>query len=145
MQCLLQRVKRAAVRVNDRTIATIGSGLLVFIGVDASDDLASVHQCVHKLLHYRIFPDERGRMNRHVMAVSGEVLLVSQFTLSAATGRGLRPSFSQAALPEQAQRLYQAVVEHTQAQYPATQSGQFAADMDVELVNDGPVTFLLQC
>ena len=142
MQCLIQRVRRASVTVAGETIAAIEHGLLAFVGIDADDTDAVAEQCSHKLLHYRVFADAAGRMNRNVMAVEGGVLLVSQFTLSADTNSGLRPSFSRAAPPEQARACFDHLVRTTQQRYARVETGQFAADMQVELINDGPVTFL---
>lgn len=144
MKALLQRVTGAAVHVADREIGRIGPGLLVFLGFDRDDDRASAECLLERLLRYRVFADERGRMNRSVVDAGGGVLLVSQFTLSAATDRGLRPSFSRALAPAQAERLFAHCVHWLRGRHPAVASGEFGADMRVSLVNDGPVTFLLE-
>jgi D-aminoacyl-tRNA deacylase len=144
MKALLQRVSRASVTVNSRCVGEIEQGLLVLLGLDRGDDRAVADRMVDKLLAYRLFADGQGRMNCSVVDVHGGVLLVSQFTLSADTGRGLRPSFSSAMPPSEAARLYDYFLSRLQHCYPLVASGVFGADMQVSLVNDGPVTFLLE-
>jgi len=144
VQALLQRVSEARVGVAGETIAEIGPGLLVLLGLDRGDDLACGIKLLEKLLAYRVFNDEQGRMNRSVQDVAGGVLLVSQFTLSADTGRGLRPSFTLAMPPAEAAELYKAMLLELQSRHSPVAAGRFGADMQVSLTNDGPVTFLLR-
>ncbi|MXR70012.1 D-aminoacyl-tRNA deacylase [Shewanella insulae] len=144
MIALIQRVKQAKVDVDGQTIGAIDKGLLVLLGVEREDDLAKMEKLATKVMSYRVFSDEAGKMNLNLKQVGGSLLVVSQFTLAADTGRGLRPSFSGAGTPEQAKQLYQAFVDYCAAQGVAVQTGEFAADMQVSLVNDGPVTFNLQ-
>ena len=143
MLALIQRVTSASVAVEDRVIGAINRGLLVFLAVQREDTQVQARALVKKLLGYRIFPDDQGKMNLSVAQVSGAVLVVSQFTLAADTRKGMRPSFTSAAPPGQAQALYREFVACLRASHPAVATGEFAADMSVELVNDGPVTFLL--
>jgi D-tyrosyl-tRNA(Tyr) deacylase len=144
MKALLQRVQEARVTIAGDCVAEIGPGLLVFLGLDRGDDEACGERMIEKLLAYRVFSDDQGRMNRNVQEVGGGVLLVSQFTLSADTGKGLRPGFSSALPPAEAELLYQRVLAMLQQRHSPVAAGVFAADMQVSLVNDGPVTFLLQ-
>jgi D-tyrosyl-tRNA(Tyr) deacylase len=144
MKALLQRVQEARVTIAGDCVAEIGPGLLVFLGLDRGDDEACGERMIEKLLAYRVFSDDQGRMNRNVQEVGGGVLLVSQFTLSADTGKGLRPGFSPALPPAEAELLYQRVLAMLQQRHSPVAAGVFAADMQVSLVNDGPVTFLLQ-
>lgn len=144
MRALLQRVSHASVVVDGETVGQIGSGLLVLLGLDKDDTLASGQRLLDKMLAYRLFADEQGRMNASVRDTGGGVLLVSQFTLSAQTRKGLRPSFSSAMPPAEAEALYQKLLDYLQASHNLVQSGRFGADMQVSLCNDGPVTFLLE-
>ncbi len=144
MKALLQRVQEARVTIAGDCVAEIGPGLLVFLGLDRGDDDACGERMIEKLLAYRVFSDDQGRMNQNVQEVGGGVLLVSQFTLSADTGKGLRPGFSSALPPAEAELLYQRVLAMLQQRHSPVAAGVFAADMQVSLVNDGPVTFLLQ-
>ena len=141
---LLQRVSRASATVEGECIAKISSGLMVLVGVEKSDSRDQAERLVKKLLEYRVFADDDGKMNLSVLDIAGEVLLVPQFTLAADTGKGKRPSFSSAAPPEQGADLFAAVVDIMSQQLPQVQTGRFGADMAVELINDGPVTFWLQ-
>jgi D-tyrosyl-tRNA(Tyr) deacylase len=143
MKALLQRVSRASVTVAGREVAAIGPGLLVFLGLDQGDDRAVAERLLERVLRYRIFADEAGRMNRSVVDAGGGVLLVSQFTLAASTDRGLRPGFSSALPPGEAAPLYAHAVAWLRQRHEPVASGEFGADMQVSLVNDGPVTFLL--
>ena len=143
MKSLLQRVSRATVTVNAETVGEIEHGLLVFLGLDRDDDRAGADRMVDKLLAYRVFADSEGRMNASVGDVHGGVLLVSQFTLSADTRKGLRPGFSSAMPPREAEQLYDYTLAQLRRHHPLVASGVFGADMQVSLVNDGPVTFLL--
>ncbi len=144
MIALIQRVSEANVVVDGETIGEIGKGLLVLLGVEREDDLAKMEKLATKVMSYRVFSDENGKMNLNLEQAGGSLLVVSQFTLAADTGRGLRPSFSGAGTPEQARELYQAFVDFCLSKGVNTQTGEFAADMKVSLVNDGPVTFNLQ-
>lgn len=144
MRALLQRVREASVSVDDEVIASIGPGLLVFLGVYPDDGDDQINWLVEKTLGLRIFPDEHKPMNQSVMDISGEVLVVSQFTLAADTSRGRRPGFSTAAPPELAEPRYQQFVYSLRERWPQVQAGRFGADMQVALVNDGPVTLLLE-
>jgi len=144
MKALLQRVAGAAVSVDGREVGRIGPGLLVFLGLDRGDDRAVVERLLSRVLRYRVFADDAGRMNRSVVDSGGGVLLVSQFTLSADTGRGLRPSFSSALPPAEAEALYGECLAWLRTRHAPVAAGEFGADMQVSLVNDGPVTFLLE-
>ncbi|ABI70195.1 D-aminoacyl-tRNA deacylase [Shewanella sp. 11B5] len=144
MIALIQRVKRASVSVDNTIVGKIDQGLLVLLGIEREDNIEKMVKLATKVINYRVFSDEDGKMNLNLAQVGGQLLVVSQFTLAADTGKGLRPSFSCAATPEQADRLYLAFVEYCRQQGVMTQTGQFGADMQVELVNDGPVTFNLQ-
>jgi D-tyrosyl-tRNA(Tyr) deacylase len=144
MKALLQRVKSARVDVGGECVGEIGQGLLVFLGLEKHDDNVAVSKMMSRLLQYRVFSDTDGKMNKSVVDVEGGVLLVSQFTLAADTKKGRRPGFSLAAEPEVAEALYEyALAELTQL-YGKVASGKFGADMQVSLVNDGPVTFMLE-
>ena len=140
MLAVVQRVREAKVVVAGRTIGEIGPGLLVLVCAERGDAQAQADKLLAKLLKLRIFSDEAGKMNRSVQDVAGGLLLVSQFTLAADTGGGNRPSFTNAAPPEEGRRLYEYFVAKAQAAHPLVQTGEFAADMQVHLVNDGPVT-----
>lgn len=144
MKALLQRVSRASVTVADQRIGQIEAGLLVLIGVEKDDDDAAIDKMLHRLTHYRVFSDASGRMNVNLLDHGGELLLVSQFTLVADTRRGLRPGFSQGATPEHGKAIFDKLVEKARTLGPRVETGEFGADMQVELVNDGPVTFMLE-
>ena len=144
MKVLVQRVSRAAVRVDGETVSSIGRGLLVFLGVENDDVLDDADWNAAKTAELRIFPDGEGRMNRSVEELPGAVLVVSQFTLAASTRRGRRPSFESAAAPERAQPIYERFVAALAARGVVVATGTFRAMMEVELVNDGPVTILLE-
>jgi D-tyrosyl-tRNA(Tyr) deacylase len=144
MKALLQRVSQARVTVAGEQVADIGPGLLVFLGVEPADGSAAAEWLAAKTCALRIFPDADKPMNRSVIDVGGEMLVVSQFTLAADTSRGNRPGFSSAAAPEQAEQLYEAYVAALRQHHPRVATGVFGADMKVWLVNDGPVTFLLE-
>ena len=141
---LLQRVRRASVEVAGRRIAAIGPGLLVLVGVERGDLPATAARLAERLLAFRVFADAAGRMNRSLTDVGGELLLVPQFTLVADTTSGNRPGFEPAAQPAECQRLFAELVRAAQALCPRVSTGQFGADMEVELVNSGPVTFSLR-
>ncbi|EPE1850265.1 D-aminoacyl-tRNA deacylase [Cronobacter dublinensis] len=144
MIALIQRVTHASVRVGEDVTGEIGPGLLVLLGVEKEDDEQKANRLCERVLGYRIFSDEQGKMNLNVQQAGGSVLVVSQFTLPADTEKGLRPSFSRGAPPEQAEALYDYFVSRCRATGIKTQTGRFAADMQVSLTNDGPVTFWLQ-
>jgi D-aminoacyl-tRNA deacylase len=141
---LLQRVSCAEVKVDGKSIAAIGPGLLVLVGVRPTDDEASAKRLLARLLLYRIFPDQAGKMNLSLTQVQGQLLLVPQFTLAADTARGLRPGFSTAAPPEQGRRLFDALVQAARSELNSVQTGSFGAHMHVSLTNDGPVTIWLE-
>jgi D-tyrosyl-tRNA(Tyr) deacylase len=140
---VLQRVAEARVDVAGETVGAIGAGLLVLLCAEQGDVDAAVERMLAKILKLRIFSDEAGKMNRSVQDVAGGLLLVSQFTLAADTSGGNRPSFTGAAAPDEGRRLYDYFVAQARAAYPVVQTGEFAADMKVHLVNDGPVTIPL--
>ena len=144
MKCLIQRVTRASVRVEDTVVGEIGAGLLVFVGVQPGDTDEQVARMSQRLLSYRLFGDAEGKMNLSVVDIRGSILLVSQFTLAADTDRGNRPSFSSAASPVLAEHYYKALIKALNASGTPIATGQFGADMQVSLINDGPVTFLLE-
>lgn len=141
---LLQRVNRARVEVAGETIAAIERGLLVLVGVERADSPAHADRLLTRLLSYRVFPDDAGKMNRSVQDIEGGILLVPQFTLAADTRKGTRASFTPAASPEAGRRLFEHLVARAREHYGQVQSGVFGADMQVTLTNDGPVTFWLQ-
>ena len=141
---LLQRVSRASVEVGGRQVASIGRGLLVLVGVQPADTEAGADQLLARLLDYRVFPDANDRMNLSLRDIDGGLLLVPQFTLAADTSRGRRPSFTSAAPPALGARLFDYLVTRARTQRAEVGSGMFGADMQVALVNDGPVTFWLE-
>jgi D-tyrosyl-tRNA(Tyr) deacylase len=142
MKVVVQRVSRASVRVEGKTVASIGQGLLLLVGVDAGDGPEQVERAAHRLSTLRVFEDEQGHMNRGLDEVGGEILVVSQFTLAGSIRRGRRPDFVGAARPEHAEPLVEALVAALRARGVPVSTGVFRAHMKVELVNDGPVTFI---
>jgi len=144
MRALVQRVTRASVRVDDELVGEIDKGLLVLVGVTRTDDELVAGTLARKVVHLRIFDDDAGAMNRSVLDVGGRALVVSQFTLYGDTRRGRRPSWSAAAPPEQAEPLVTAFVTALRGEGIAVETGRFRADMQVELVNDGPVTLAIE-
>ncbi|QBM18151.1 D-aminoacyl-tRNA deacylase [Marinobacter sp. JH2] len=146
MKGLIQRVSVASVAVGDRQIASIGNGLLLLLGVERNDTAIEAKELCRKILSYRVFPDEQGRMNVNVQDSGGSLLIVPQFTLAADTSSGTRPGFSLAASPDVANRLYEEFIGQVKSLLgpERVQAGEFGADMKVALVNDGPVTFLLE-
>ena len=144
MKALLQRVSQASVSINGAEVARIGAGLLVLVGIEPDDNQQSLEKMLNKLLNYRVFADEQGLMNKSLIDIQDGLLLVSQFTLAADTRSGLRPGFSTAAVPAQAEALFEQLVQMAKQRYTNVQTGQFGADMQVQLVNDGPVTFMLE-
>ncbi|WP_130832789.1 D-aminoacyl-tRNA deacylase [[Erwinia] mediterraneensis] len=144
MIALIQRVLNASVTVDNSVTGEIGAGLLILLGVERGDDEKRAERLAERVLGYRIFSDENGKMNLNVQQAGGSVLVVSQFTLAADTQKGMRPSFSGGAEPAEAERLYHYFSDCCRKQGIITANGRFAADMKVALVNDGPVTFWLQ-
>ncbi len=144
MIALLQRVSMAQVVIDSVTVGAIGRGLLVLLGVEAGDTVAEADRLLERLLNYRMFSDDAGKMNLSLRDVGGGLLLVPQFTLAADTRKGLRPGFSTAAPPEQGRVLFEHVVTQAQCTHAQVATGRFGADMQVTLINDGPVTFWLQ-
>jgi D-aminoacyl-tRNA deacylase len=140
---LLQRVTSASVEVGGERVAQIGTGLLVLVGVERDDDAARAQRLLARLLGYRVFEDAEGRMNRSVADVQGGLLLVPQFTLAADTRRGSRPGFSTAAPPGMARTLFAELLDQARQHHPTVAAGRFGANMQVQLTNDGPVTFWL--
>ncbi|MBQ6970727.1 MAG: D-tyrosyl-tRNA(Tyr) deacylase [Synergistaceae bacterium] len=144
MRLLIQRVKRASVTINGRERREIGQGMCVFIGITHGDNEADSDWLAEKMAGLRIFGDDAGKINLSLKDVGGEVLLVSQFTLYASCAKGRRPSFTDAAKPEEAERLYNYFVEKVRAMgLERVECGQFGADMTVEIINDGPLTFII--
>jgi D-tyrosyl-tRNA(Tyr) deacylase len=143
MKAVIQRVTRASVEVDGQVVGRIAAGLLVLLGVAKGDGETDGRSLVEKIRMLRIFSDEQGKMNRSLTDIGGSVLLVSQFTLLGRTTNGRRPSFDEAAPPDEAKRLYEAVATALRAQGIPVETGVFAAHMQVELLNDGPVTFVL--
>jgi D-aminoacyl-tRNA deacylase len=145
MLALLQRVTRASVEVDAEVVGEIGPGLLVLVGVEPGDTPAQIRRLAQRLLGYRVFADDAGRMNRSLLETAGGLLLVSQFTLAADTGSGMRPGFSTAAPPAEAERAFNDLVAVCRENHVGrVETGRFGAHMVVSLVNDGPVTFLLR-
>ena len=144
MKCLLQRVTQASVTVADEVVGEIDQGLLVLVGVEPEDTEQTVTRMAESLLRYRVFADAEGKMNLNVAQVQGSILVVSQFTLAADTTSGNRPGFSTAAPPEQASNLCDQLADALRKGDVQVETGRFGADMQVALVNDGPVTFLLE-
>ena len=141
---LLQRVVSARVDVENSVIGAIDSGLLVLVGVQKEDTEAKADRLLERLLGYRVFADDEGRMNRSLRDIDGGLLLVPQFTLAADTKKGTRPGFSTAAPPAEGKRLFNYLLQQAKAIFPKVEAGLFGADMRVHLVNDGPVTFWLE-
>jgi D-tyrosyl-tRNA(Tyr) deacylase len=144
MRAVVQRVSRAQVEVDGRVVGQIGEGLLIYLGVAKGDGEGDVNRLAEKFRTLRIFADDQGKMNRSLTETGGSVLLVSQFTLLGNTKNGRRPSFEEAASPEDAKRLYELAVGQLRTQGTSVETGVFGALMNVEAVNDGPVTFVLE-
>ncbi len=144
MKALIQRVKRASVTINSELYSQIGYGMLVFLGVEKGDTEENALKLAEKLGNLRIFEDENEKMNKSVKDINGEMLIVSQFTLCGDCKKGTRPSFDKSAPPDIAEELYLKFIEYIKNQNIKTQTGKFRAMMDVELINDGPVTFLVE-
>ncbi|WOJ92591.1 D-aminoacyl-tRNA deacylase [Congregibacter variabilis] len=143
MRALLQRVRRASVEIDGEVTGSIDAGLLVFLGLEPSDTVPAGEKLLERVLNYRVFSDDQGRMNRSLRDVSGGLLLISQFTLAADTTRGLRPGFSTAMPPAEAEPLFRQLYAYLDAVHAPVAGGRFGADMQVSLINDGPVSFLL--
>ena len=144
MIALLQRVTQAKVTVGSKSCGEIDQGLLVFLGVEKNDTEAQAERLVERITGYRVFEDDAGKMNMSLKQTGGGLLLVPQFTLAAETGRGMRPSFSSAAPPDLGRAMFDRVVELSRETGAAVETGEFGADMQVSLINDGPVTFWLE-
>ncbi|MCB1135795.1 MAG: D-tyrosyl-tRNA(Tyr) deacylase [Chlamydiia bacterium] len=144
MKRLIQRVSEASVVVDAETVGKIGRGLLVFLGIHQDDTEAPIPWLVQKLIHLRIFCDDEGKMNRSVEDIGGEILVVSQFTLYGTCSKGRRPEFTQAAQGDAAQDLYEAFIACVRRDFGSVETGRFAAKMAVSLVNDGPVTLIME-
>jgi D-aminoacyl-tRNA deacylase len=144
MIALLQRVTSASVTVDDDIVGAIGAGLLVLVAVEPGDGEAQAQRMCERLLGYRVFSDDAGRMNLSLIDTGGGLLLVPQFTLAADTRKGMRPSFTTAAAPEEGRRWFDRLVEIARAAHPGVATGRFGAHMQVRLVNDGPVSFVLR-
>lgn len=144
MRVVLQRVKKAHVQVSGSTVGAIGRGIVVLVGVARTDNRAAAEYLAEKITQLRMFPDQEGRMNRSLVEIAGELLVVSQFTLYGDCRKGRRPSFDEAAPPEQARELYEYFVSRLKSSNLIVETGVFQAEMEVHLVNDGPVTFILE-
>ncbi|MFW1678421.1 D-aminoacyl-tRNA deacylase [Pontibacter sp. JAM-7] len=144
MKGLIQRVTQATVKVKGETIGHIEHGTLLLLGVEKTDTQQHADKLLQKVLNYRIFPDDSGKMNLNLQQAAGGLLVVSQFTLVADTQKGLRPGFSVAADPALGERLYDYFVQQAQQSHATVATGRFGADMQISLINDGPVTFMLQ-
>ncbi len=145
MKVLIQRVKRASVEVDSKMVSQIGKGILAFVGVEKGDTSENVEKAVRKVVNLRIFPDEEGKMNRSLLDVNGEMLVVSQFTLCGDCKKGTRPSFDNSAPPDIANSLYEEFAKGVNNNGIRVGTGVFGAMMDVSLINDGPVTFHISC
>ena len=144
MKAVIQRVTHANIKIQDKVFEHIGAGLLVFIGIEKEDTNNSIEPKFQKILHYRVFNDQDNKMNLNVTEINGEILLVPQFTIVSNTKKGLRPTFSNAAKPHCSKNIFNHLVNFAKTSYTKTQSGCFGADMQIELCNDGPVTFILE-
>jgi D-tyrosyl-tRNA(Tyr) deacylase len=144
MKALIQRVSKANVNVAEEIVGEINQGLLLFLGIETQDNQQTIIKMLDKILQYRVFTDANGKMNQSLQQVNGGLLVVSQFTLVADTNSGLRPSFSKGATPQVAKNIYNQFINLAKEKHQQVASGVFAADMQVSLTNDGPVTFLLE-
>lgn len=143
MKLLLQRVKSSSVKIEGKLYSSIGKGIMVLVGIEKGDNSEIIEKFAKKVVNLRIFPDENGKMNLSLTDIQGEMLIVSQFTLCGDCKKGTRPSFDNSAPPEMAKTLYEKFILHIQEYGIKTSTGVFGAMMDVELINDGPVTFML--
>lgn len=144
MKLLIQRVKSASVTIDGQLYSSVGAGILAFLGVEKGDTSECVQKLAKKVVNLRIFPDENDKMNKSLLDIQGDMLIVSQFTLCGDCKKGTRPSFDGAAPPEIANELYEAFIEEIKAYGINTKTGKFGAMMEVGLINDGPVTFMLE-
>ena len=144
MKLLIQRVKKASVIIDGELYSSIDGGILALVGIEKGDTMEQVQKLAKKVVNLRIFPDENKKMNRSLIDVKGEMLIVSQFTLCGDCKKGTRPSFDKSANPELAESLYESFINEVSEYEIHTENGKFAAMMDVELINDGPVTFMLE-
>ena len=144
MKVLIQRVKKASVTIDEKLYSSISKGILALVGIEKGDSIEQVEKSAKKIVNLRIFPDENDKMNRSLIDIQGEMLIVSQFTLCGDCKKGTRPSFDKSALPQLANELYEKFIEEVTNYGIKTQTGKFAAMMDVELINDGPVTFMIE-
>lgn len=144
MKGLIQRVVSASVEIEGEVFSQINSGLLVFLGVEKTDTIENVYKLADKIINLRVFDDENKKMNHSLLDVSGEILVVSQFTLCANVKKGTRPSFDKAALPKDANELYEEFLKHLKQKVKVVKNGQFGSMMKIHLENDGPVTFLIE-
>ena len=143
MKVLIQRVKKASVTINSELFSSINNGILAFVGIEKGDTTENVQKLAKKIVNLRIFPDNNDKMNRSLIDTQGEMLIVSQFTLCGDCKKGTRPSFDNSAPPQIANELYEKFIEEVKNYGIQTQTGKFAAMMDIELINDGPVTFMI--
>ena len=144
MKVLIQRVKNASVSINNKLYSSINAGMLALVGIEKGDSEEQVEKAARKIVNLRIFPDENDKMNRSLIDINGEMLVVSQFTLCGDCKKGTRPSFDKSAQPEIANDLYEKFIDKVKEYGIKTAHGQFGAMMDVELINDGPVTFMIE-
>ncbi len=145
MKILIQRVKKASVTIDEELYSSIDKGILALVGIEKGDTIEQVEKAAKKITGLRIFPDENGKMNRSLLDINGEILIVSQFTLCGDCKKGTRPSFDKSALPEIAKDLYEKFILEVKNYNLRVETGVFAAMMDVALINDGPVTFMIEC
>ncbi|MDO6515463.1 MULTISPECIES: D-aminoacyl-tRNA deacylase [unclassified Neptuniibacter] len=144
MKALIQRVSSASVHINDSSVGKIEQGILLLLGIEKEDTFQAADKLLQKILAYRVFSDEEGKMNLNLQQTEGGLLIVSQFTLVADTKKGLRPGFSAGASPQLGEELYNYFIEQAKRLHPIVETGRFGADMQVHLINDGPVTFWLE-
>lgn len=144
MKVLIQRVKRASVTIENNLYSSIGNGILAFVGIEKGDTIEQIQKMAKKVVNLRIFSDENDKMNHSLLNIQGEMLIVSQFTLCGDCKKGTRPSFDKSAPPDIANTLYENFIKEVQSYGVKTGNGKFGAMMDVELINDGPVTFMLE-
>ncbi|NRA18983.1 MAG: D-tyrosyl-tRNA(Tyr) deacylase [Oceanospirillaceae bacterium] len=144
MKALIQRVSTAQVTVEEQTIGAIDQGIVLLLGVEKDDSSTTIERCLKKILNYRIFSDDKGKMNLSLKDIDAGLLIISQFTLVAQTNKGTRPGFSQGASPAHGEKIYDAFIASARNSHSKVACGQFGADMQVSLINDGPVTFMFE-